>query len=102
MIDFAEFEKLIVNDQSGSDPDGPDSSECGNLFKQYNKSGNDLVWKEWWKMYKQECEDCDGMSNREIKREAREIRNDYDDDNNKRLSWEEFQEICDDIGVATS
>merc|ERR1712176_438295 len=52
-------------------------------------------------MYKQECEDCDGMSNREIKREARQIRNDYDDDNNKRLSWEEFQEICDDIGVAT-
>lgn len=102
MIDFAEFEKLIVNDDSGDGPDGPDDSECGQFFSKYNTKGKDLVWKEWYKMYRMECEDCDGMSKREIKNEAKSIRNEFDEDNNRRLSWEEFQEICEDLGISTS
>jgi len=100
MIDFDEFLKLIENDESG-DGQGPDDSECGQFFSKYNKKGDDLVWKEWYKLYKNECDDCDGMSKREIKKEARSIRNDFDDDNNRRLDWEEFQEICEDLGIAT-
>lgn len=71
MINFDEFLKLIVNDDSGDNPDGPDNSECGQFFSKYNTRGDDLVWKEWFKMYRKECEDCDGMSKREIKKEAR-------------------------------
>jgi len=68
------------------------------MYNKCNKNGdNSLNWKEWYKCFKKECgEDCEDMNKRKLRRYAREVMMDYDENENRRLEWEEFEELCED------
>ena len=44
-----------------------------------------------------ECDDCQDVSKRELFMEAQEYLLDYDENEDRRLSYEEFEELYDDF-----
>ena len=109
-LDYDEFLAFVTGEEGEEEEQEGDDSECGQLFNKYNADNNDcLNWKEFWKLFRKESDDCDGLTgnkkkrcSRSLKREARNIAEDFDENENNCLCWEEFQELCEDEGISTN
>lgn len=61
-LDYDEFLAFIAGEE-GEDEEGEgDDSECGQLYNKYNADDNScLTWKEFWKLFRKETDDCKGL-----------------------------------------